>query len=140
MWLYFFPSFCKQCNINIFMGDIIYSFCILLLLFFLFFSPLQVAGILWRANFLMIQTALQVPVAIGNIFDKFIGRFLESADTSPSSLPMGATLELQQQERLDRIEQQMLMTAMRASRRMEIGHPQPLVSWLVGCIDLNHFH
>lgn len=78
----------------------------------------------------MMKSFLQVPSFVASGFDKSFGRFLESADTSSTSLPMGATLELQQQERMDRLEQQMLMRAMQASRRMEIGHPQPVVRGL----------
>ena len=47
---------------------------------------------------------------------------------NPPQLPMGATLELQQRERLDRLEQQMMMSAIQANRRMNIGRPQPMVS------------
>uniref|UniRef100_A0A0B7AKT5 Peptidase S54 rhomboid domain-containing protein n=1 Tax=Arion vulgaris TaxID=1028688 RepID=A0A0B7AKT5_9EUPU len=86
------------------------------------------AGLLWRFNFLMVQTLIQVPQFVGNTFDQWLGRFLESADSQVSLLPMGATLELQQRERLDKMEQQMFNAAMQASRRMEIGRPQPLMT------------
>ncbi|KAH9514642.1 Ubiquitin-associated domain-containing protein 2 [Bulinus truncatus] len=85
-----------------------------------------VSGILWRVNFLKVQNFLQVPKLIGNQFDYCFGRFLESSMSSSVSLPMGATLELQQRERLDRLEQQMMISAIQASRRMDIGRPQPL--------------
>ncbi|XP_059172742.1 ubiquitin-associated domain-containing protein 2-like [Physella acuta] len=85
-----------------------------------------VAGMLWRINFLKIQNFLQVPKLVGNQFDYCLGRYLESPDSQTTSLPMGATLELQQRERLDRLEQQMMFSAIQSSRRMDIGRPQPL--------------
>ncbi|XP_055867755.1 ubiquitin-associated domain-containing protein 2-like [Biomphalaria glabrata] len=85
-----------------------------------------VSGILWRVNFLKIQKFLQVPKLVGNQFDYCLGRFLESPVSKSLALPMGATLELQQRERMDRLEQQMMMSALQASRRVEIGRPQPL--------------
>ncbi|XP_005093888.1 ubiquitin-associated domain-containing protein 2 [Aplysia californica] len=84
------------------------------------------AGILWRANFLKVQAMLQVPVFVARAFEYCLGRFLESPDLQKTSLPMGATLELQQRERLDRIEQQMMASAIQASRHMDIGRPQPI--------------
>ncbi|CAL1547183.1 unnamed protein product [Lymnaea stagnalis] len=97
------------------------------------------AGVLWRANFLKVQNVLQVPKLVGNQFDLCLGRFLESAESPKISLPMGATLELQQRERLDRIEEQMMMSALQSSRRMEIGRPQPLnlAHGLFGNINVN---
>merc|ERR1711962_57637 len=86
-----------------------------------------VAGLLWRGNFLKVQTFLYVPLSIARLFDYCLGRFLESPDLPKISLPMGATLELQRKERLDRIEQQMMAAAMQASNRhLEIGRPQPM--------------
>ncbi|RUS77243.1 hypothetical protein EGW08_014996 [Elysia chlorotica] len=104
------------------------------------------SGILWRANVLGLQKLLSVPPLVGSLFDHCLGRrrsvpprggglfehclgrYLEAASAPRSSqLPMGATLELQQRERLDRIEQQMMMSALQANRRMNIGRPQPLV-------------
>ncbi|BFZ06595.1 hypothetical protein BsWGS_09634 [Bradybaena similaris] len=86
------------------------------------------AGLLWRLNFLMVQNLIQVPRVVANTFDQLLGRFLDSTDSQVSLLPMGATLEIQQGERLDKLEQQMLAAAMQASRRMEISRPQPLAS------------
>lgn len=102
----------------------IFLFRLLLLMLFPFW---QLAGLLWRLNFLMVQNLIQVPRVVANTFDQLLGRFLDSTDSQVSLLPMGATLEIQQGERLDKLEQQMLAAAMQASRRMEISRPQPLV-------------
>ncbi|GFR87760.1 ubiquitin-associated domain-containing protein 2 [Elysia marginata] len=85
------------------------------------------SGVLWRANILGLQKLLSVPPMVGKVFDHCLGRYLEAASAPRSpQLPMGATLELQQRERLDRIEQQMMMTAIQANRRLNIGRPQPM--------------
>lgn len=85
------------------------------------------AGMLWRANILGLQRLLSIPPLVGRVFDHCLGRYLEAASApSSSQLPMGATLELQQRERLDRIEQQLMMSAIQANRRMNIGRPQPI--------------
>ena len=70
---------------------------------------------------------IQVPMGVAKVFDWCVCRYLESADIPTPSLPMGATLELQQRERFDRLEQQMMAQALQASRRMDIGRAQPAV-------------
>ncbi|ESP04824.1 hypothetical protein LOTGIDRAFT_109671, partial [Lottia gigantea] len=67
-----------------------------------------IAGLLWRINFLKFQSVILIPNCVGQVFEKTIGRLLRSKPPKNIRLPMGATLELQRQEQLDRLEQQML--------------------------------
>ena len=76
----------------------------------------QVAGILWKMNFLKIQSIFDIPRSLAKVFQDCFGRFFENPETRKSMLPMGATLEIQQRERIDRIEQQMMAAAMQNSR------------------------
>ncbi|GFN74173.1 hypothetical protein PoB_000067900, partial [Plakobranchus ocellatus] len=102
-----------------------------------------VAGLLWRANILGLQKLISVPASVGKVFDHCLGQYLDaaSAPTLPQ-LPMGATLELQQRERLDRLEQQMMMPALQASRRGIVGWRQPMNlaygSGVIGDANPNH--
>lgn len=50
---------------------------------------------------------------VASLVYKVFGRFIESAEPKDSVLPMGATLELQRQERMDLIEQQVLLQSIR---------------------------
>ncbi|XP_048746527.1 ubiquitin-associated domain-containing protein 2-like [Ostrea edulis] len=72
-----------------------------------------ITGILWRQNFLKIQQVIAIPNVIAGIVYKIFGRFIESAEPKDNVLPMGATLELQRQERMDEIEHQVLLQSMR---------------------------
>lgn len=72
-----------------------------------------ISGILWRKNFLKIQQLIVIPNTVASIVYKVFGRFVESAEPKDCVLPMGATLELQRQERMDQIEQQVLLQSIR---------------------------
>uniref|UniRef100_A0A8W8IRJ5 UBA domain-containing protein n=1 Tax=Magallana gigas TaxID=29159 RepID=A0A8W8IRJ5_MAGGI len=72
-----------------------------------------ISGILWRKNFLKIQQLIVIPNTVASLVYKVFGRFIESAEPKDSVLPMGATLELQRQERMDQIEQQVLLQSIR---------------------------
>lgn len=54
-----------------------------------------------------------IPNTVASLVYKVFGRFIESAEPKDSVLPMGATLELQRQERMDQIEQQVLLQSIR---------------------------
>ena len=80
---------------------------------------LQLAGILFRWNIFNIQHWLVMPRWIARACDITLGRLLVSS--SPVDGPMGATLELQRQEQMERLEQQMLLQRSRDARRPNIG-------------------
>ncbi|KAJ8310573.1 LOW QUALITY PROTEIN: hypothetical protein KUTeg_012438, partial [Tegillarca granosa] len=67
------------------------------------------SGLLWRINFLKLQTIFRIPT---KIFQTVFGNVLDSPPPSEENLPMGATLELQRQERYDQLEQQMIWQSM----------------------------
>ena len=60
-----------------------------------------------------------MPRWIARACDITLGRLLVSS--SPVDGPMGATLELQRQEQMERLEQQMLLQRSRDARRQNIG-------------------
>lgn len=92
---------------------------------------LQIASYLWEQNFLKIQSLICVPECISQRFDRLTSWMLNSSPPDHWDAPMGATLELQRQERLERMEDQMLTAALRNSgatiNRQNLFHPQPLV-------------
>ncbi|KAL8588268.1 hypothetical protein ACOMHN_008571 [Nucella lapillus] len=75
----------------------------------------QTAGLLWQQNFLKIQSLVFVPRFVSRTFDGLFGRWLRSGRPRTLDSPLGATLELQRQERLERLEEQMLESALRGS-------------------------
>lgn len=58
------------------------------------------------------QTIFRIPSIIAKIFQTIFGNILDSPPPPEENLPMGATLELQRQERYDQLEQQMLWQSM----------------------------
>ncbi|KAJ8310089.1 hypothetical protein KUTeg_011954 [Tegillarca granosa] len=70
------------------------------------------SGLLWRINFLKLQTIFRIPSFLAKIFQTVFGNVLDSPPPSEENLPMGATLELQRQERYDQLEQQMIWQSM----------------------------
>jgi hypothetical protein len=56
---------------------------------------------------------IAIPNVIAGLVYKVFGRFIESTEPKDNVLPMGATLELQRQERMDEIEQQVLLQSIR---------------------------
>ena len=76
---------------------------------------LQVSGILYkRLSFLSILT---VPPCIGTVCDRTVGRLVASAPPPDQATPMGATLQLQRTQQMERLEQQVLMAQLGAARR-----------------------
>ena len=76
-----------------------------------------------------IQTLVQVPKFVSKLFSATLGRLLDSDNAVEQNLKaFGATLELQRQENLERLEHQLLMQSIRNSqngRNIQIGRPQP---------------
>lgn len=87
------------------------------------------SGILWRVNFVKIQSIIQVPNFVSKLFSATLGRLLDTNNPVEQDLKsFGATLELQRQENLERLEHQLLMQSLRNSqqgRNIHIGRPQP---------------
>lgn len=73
---------------------------------------LQVAGLLYRWNMLRIQDWLVIPDWLARLTDLTLGRLL--ASSPPADGPMGATLEIQRQEQMERLEHQMLLQNQRS--------------------------
>lgn len=65
------------------------------------------SGILWKVNFLKIQS-FKVPKFIANIFGCTVQKLLDSSPPKDFMKPIGATIEIQRQERIEQLEQQML--------------------------------
>ncbi|XP_076435530.1 ubiquitin-associated domain-containing protein 2-like [Babylonia areolata] len=90
------------------------------------------AGLLWQHNFLKVQSIIFVPEFVSRTTDRLAGWLFRSARPTNLDSPIGATLELQRQERLERMEEQMLAAAMRNSALGANGagvgmmRPQPL--------------
>ncbi|CAG0899612.1 unnamed protein product [Darwinula stevensoni] len=78
-----------------------------------------VAGLLYRVNFLRIQQLLKLPNIVAKLFDKTLGRLLDSGDSPESPIPLGATLELQRQQQMELLEQQIILSRMREMRRRQ---------------------
>lgn len=70
--------------------------------------PLQLAGLLWRLNFVHITKVIQVPKFIAHLSHSVLGWMLESKPPKNFNTPIGATLEIQQQQHLDQLEQQLI--------------------------------
>ncbi|XP_033730677.1 ubiquitin-associated domain-containing protein 2-like [Pecten maximus] len=74
-------------------------------------------GILWRNNFLKLQTALTIPKFVASVSHSILGRILESKVPPGDTTPMGATLELQRQEQMENLEQQMIWQAVQQQQQ-----------------------
>ena len=73
-----------------------------------------------------------MPNFVSKLFSATLGRLLDSSEQVDQNLQtFGATLELQRQENLERLEHQLLMQSIRNSqngRNIHIGRPQPQVN------------
>ena len=73
-----------------------------------------------------------MPNFVSKLFSATLGRLLDSSEPVDQNLQtFGATLELQRQENLERLEHQLLMQSIRNSqngRNIHIGRPQPQVN------------
>lgn len=78
------------------------------------------AGAWLRRDLLAVRRWLRVPRWLAAACDATLGRLLASAP--PVEGPMGATLELQRQEQMERLEQQMMLQRTRDARRLANGN------------------
>ncbi|XP_041483090.1 ubiquitin-associated domain-containing protein 2-like [Lytechinus variegatus] len=67
------------------------------------------AGILYRLNFLYIKNWVMIPKVMASFSQGLFGWLLSSRPPSEGALPMGATLEIQRQQRMELLEQRMLL-------------------------------
>ncbi|XP_060568475.1 ubiquitin-associated domain-containing protein 2-like [Ruditapes philippinarum] len=83
-----------------------------------------VAGILWRVNFLHLQSVIKVPHCLARLCHHTIGRLFNSKDVHENTTHIGATIEIQRQEAMERLEQQVIWRSLQNSRHQ----PQNLVN------------
>ncbi|XP_033640620.1 ubiquitin-associated domain-containing protein 2-like isoform X1 [Asterias rubens] len=91
------------------------------------------SGLLYRSNFLRLQSWLRIPNPLSRLAATVLGPILRSKPPGDVTLPMGATLELQRQQRMDLIEQQMMFAQARqyrqqARQRGEAFRQRPTIS------------
>ncbi|KAK2154295.1 hypothetical protein LSH36_271g00012 [Paralvinella palmiformis] len=65
------------------------------------------SGVLVRKNIFWVQNWLRIPKFVAGAFHKTLGWLLYSPPPPEPSTPMGATLEIQRQQQIERLEQQM---------------------------------
>ena len=75
------------------------------------------SGLLYRANFLYIQSWLRIPSFISRFCSNYLLLLVQSRPPDEGAVPMGATLEIQQQQRMEILEQQMLLSQARQFSR-----------------------
>ncbi|XP_033096100.1 ubiquitin-associated domain-containing protein 2-like [Anneissia japonica] len=81
-------------------------------------------GILHRCNVFGIQQWFTIPQSVAEFFSSTLGPVFRSNPPQPLTQPMGATQEIQRQQRLELLEQQMLLA--QAQGFMNQNHQRPL--------------
>lgn len=74
----------------------------------------QIAGVLYYSNKLAVQKFLRVP-GCGSVLLEPV--FSDSEPTAEAPLGMGATLDIQRQQRMDMLDQQLLLSQLAHLRR-----------------------
>ncbi|XP_075997903.1 ubiquitin-associated domain-containing protein 2 [Genypterus blacodes] len=99
-----------------------------------------ISGALYRCNVLWLQKLLFVPVWLSRV-----GRFVleplfsSSQPTAETPLGMGATLDIQRQQRMDMLDQQLLLAQYNEARRNSTPQPQAgLFQWTRLFSSLRH--
>ncbi|EDO43436.1 predicted protein [Nematostella vectensis] len=81
-----------------------------------------VSGLLYKHNFAYVQQWLKIPDIFTGLCSRMLGRYFEESTLEPrQAFPMGATLEIQEQQRMELYEQQIMR---RMAAQANIGHPQ----------------
>jgi membrane associated rhomboid family serine protease len=80
-----------------------------------------ISGVLYRKNFLLIQWVMTVPAFLGRLCDTTLARLVETAAPTDVDLPMGATLEIQRQQQIERLEQQMAWAQFQPAQQHNFG-------------------
>ena len=86
------------------------------------------SGLLYRANIFYIQSWLRIPNFISRLCSNYVLPLVQSRAPDEGAVPMGATLEIQQQQRMEVLEQQMLLSQARQfsrqrNRAVRFGRP-----------------
>ena len=68
---------------------------------------LQISGVLYRQNILWIKNIIKIPNWLGYLCKRTFGWLVYTSPPRGLNLPIGATVELQRQEQMDRLEQQL---------------------------------
>jgi hypothetical protein len=76
---------------------------------------LQVAGLIYKGNIAYVQSWLKLPGFFIRLFSSTFGRLFKNNEESAYPFPMGATLEIQEQQQMEWYEQQMWRRAIAAN-------------------------
>ncbi|XP_038075387.1 ubiquitin-associated domain-containing protein 2-like [Patiria miniata] len=92
------------------------------------------SGLLYRLNVLYLQSWLRIPNPLARLSAALLGPLLRSSPPREGPLPMGATLELQRQQRMELMEQRMIMAQFRqqAQARGAASSVRPTISAPLG--------
>lgn len=77
------------------------------------------AGILYRLNFFYVKTWVTIPGTVSSLCHRAFGWLLSSRPPSEGAVPMGATLEIQRQQRTELMEQRMLLAQAQRFRSIQ---------------------
>eukprot|EP00057_Strongylocentrotus_purpuratus_P002524 XP_003724694.1 PREDICTED: ubiquitin-associated domain-containing protein 2 [Strongylocentrotus purpuratus] len=77
------------------------------------------AGILYRLNFLYVKTWVTIPETLSSLCHGAFGWLLSSRPPNEGAVPMGATLEIQRQQRTELMEQRMLLAQAQRFRSIQ---------------------
>ena len=94
----------------------------------LLLDAFQLSGMLYKNDILHMQSWLRVPHPISTLAGHSLGRLFYTPCPTDLQAPMGATLELQRLQHVERLEQQMMWAqlARQASPpAAQVGTPQP---------------
>lgn len=84
-----------------------------------FLCCVQLSGLVYKNDILMMQSWLRVPKPVGSLADSTIGRLLYTPSPPDMHKPMGATLEIQRALYMEQMEQQLMQS------RVAAFHHQP---------------
>lgn len=83
------------------------------------------SGILYQANVLWVQRVLAVPGWLGRMGGLLLEPLLEGSEpTQEAPLGMGATLDIQRQQRMDILDQQLMLSQLAQMRQRNAQQPQ----------------
>jgi len=83
-------------------------------------DTLQLSGVLYKQDMLYIQSWMRVPRPISKLAEYSLGRLFYTPCPADLQLPMGATLEIQRLQHIERLEQQMMW----AQLSRQVSSPQ----------------
>lgn len=83
-------------------------------------SGFQAAGLLYRENFLFVRDLVVVPSWLGYLASRLLGWLVRSPPPTDTSVPMGATLEIQRQQQMEALEQQLIWAQLQ--QRPQVRH------------------